>query len=75
MSRDAVILPDIETYQHYLSAIEAVVGSPWQPLGGCTNGTDFALVIPEGQDALIPDTFPRTKDFHNYSMTVPEDIL
>jgi hypothetical protein len=72
MSRNAVILPDLATYQQYLSIIESVVGSPWQPADGCTDGTDYALVIPEDQDALIPATFPRTKNFQNYSLTVPQ---
>lgn len=72
MSREAVIFPNLETYQQYLSAVEEVVGSPWQPTEGCTNGTDFALVIPDGQDHLIPNTFPRTSNFQNYSLTVPQ---
>lgn len=68
----AAILPDLATYQHYLESVEIATGkSPWQPSEGCTNGTDFALVLPFGQESLVPGSYTKTKEFSEYSFNLP----
>ena len=71
MIQKAVILPDLVTYQEQLSALEQAIGMTWQPQEGCTNGIDYAIVLPAGYENIIPSIYPRVTEYKDYYLVEP----
>ena len=72
-TQTAAILPDLATYQQYLAVVESATGKhPWQPESGLTNGVDFALILPVGQESLVPGSYPQTISFLDYSFDLQD---